>query len=422
MSDTTTLHASAATNAIGTRHAVVLIADKFERQGIDALTSFGCVVHNEAGATADDLPELIRTHDPDIIIVRSTKIREDALTVPSRLSLIVRAGAGYDNIDVTTASARGIYVANTPGKNAIAVAELTWGLILACDRRIPDQVRDLRNGRWDKKGYGDGMGMYGRTLGIIGLGEIGTEVARRGRAFGMNVIAWSRSLTEDRADELDIGFCTSYFNLAKMSDVISVHVAATPETHHFINADFFHTVKEGSIFVNTSRGTTVEPTALANAIREKKIRVGLDVYAQQPAPTEDTFADPIVELPHVYGTHHNGASTAQAQQAIATETVRVVTNYLTTGSVLHCVNRALSSTATSLLTVRHLNKPGVLSRIFEVIGKSQINVEEMENIIYDGAKAACARIYLDGTLEDADQQAIREHPAVLSVAQTDVPR
>jgi len=408
-------------NAVGTHHAVVLVIDKFNASGIDDLKAFGCIVHEEPDATADDLHERIAAHQPDVIIVRSTRINDDALRAASKLSLIVRAGAGYDNIDVATASALGVYVANTPGKNAIAVAELTMGLILCCDRRIPDQVQQLREGQWNKKGYGDGMGLYGRTLGIVGLGEIGREVAIRARAFGMRTVAWSRSLTQERADELGIGYCSSHINLAKMCDVVSVHVAATPDTQHFINTDFFSAMRDGAIFVNTSRGSTVDPEALANAVREKNIRAGLDVFAQQPAPTDSDFVDPIVTLPGVYGTHHNGASNQQSQQAIADETIRVVTHYLTTGTVLHCVNRGSSSTSTTLLTVRHLNKPGVLSRIFEIIGRARINVEEMENIIYDGAKAACARIYLGGTLNDGDCDSIREHECVLSLAQTDVP-
>ncbi|MEM7227671.1 MAG: NAD(P)-dependent oxidoreductase [Planctomycetota bacterium] len=420
MSDTSTLQSVSAADGSSTRSVVVLIADKFAASGIDALRAFGCTVHDEPGVTADELADMIRTHNPDVIVVRSTKVKAPAIDAADRLSLIVRAGAGYDNIDVKAASARGIFVANTPGKNAIAVAELAWGLILACDRRIPDQMRDLRDGRWDKKGYGNGVGMYGRTIGIIGLGQIGIEVAHRARAFGMTPIAWSRSLDEQRADELDIGYCESIINLAKMSDVVSVHVAATPETKNFIDADFFNAMKDGAIFVNTSRGSTVDADALADAVRTKKIKAGLDVYAQQPAAGDSAFKDPIVSLPGVYGTHHNGASTAQAQAAIADETVRVVTTYLTSGNVLHCVNRASSSSASRLLTVRHLNKPGVLTHVFDVIASTAINVEEMENIIYDGALAACARIYLARELNAEQLDRVRENAAILSVEQTPV--
>ncbi len=411
----TTAAASAASGG-----ATILIADKFEPQGVAALEKLGCAVHCESDVTPETLPQVVSRIDPSILIVRSTKVKAPVFEKAASLSLVVRAGAGYDNIDVAAASSRGVFVANCPGKNAIAVAELTWGLILSCDRRIPDQTADLRLGKWDKKGYAKCLGLYGRTLGIVGLGTIGQEVAKRGKAFGMRVVAWSRSLTEDRAAELGVEYCSSLINLAKMSDVVSLHVAATAETERLINESFLHAMKKGAILINTSRGSVVDEAALAAAIREKGLKSGLDVFAHQPAPTDTAFSDPIVKEPGVYGTHHNGASTDQAQAAIAAETVRIVRTYLDSGNVLHCVNRAQTSPATTLLTVRHLNRPGVLTHVFDIIGNAKINVEEMENVIYDGAHAACARIHLDGPLNDRQVGLVQENPNVLSVSQSPV--
>jgi D-3-phosphoglycerate dehydrogenase len=263
--------------------------------------------------------------------------------------------------------------------------------------------------------------LYGRTLGIVGLGQIGSEVAHRGKAFGMHVVAWSRSLTEDKADAVDIGYCSSIINLAKMSDVVSVNVASTPDTKNLINEQFFNSMKPGASFINTSRGTVVDQVALANAVRTKSIRCGLDVFANEPSAAQGEFTDPIVKEPGVYGTHHVGASTDQAQHAIAREAIRVVAEYVNTGRVLNCVNRAARTPATCLLTVRHINRPGVLAHIFYTLGQAGINVEDMENIIYEGTHAACARIQLDQPPLQEHVKAISANDAVLSVTLTSLP-
>ncbi|MHC4100053.1 MAG: NAD(P)-dependent oxidoreductase [Planctomycetota bacterium] len=395
----------------------VLIADKFDQTGIEQLEAIGCRVQFSPNLTADDVPAAVSENDPDVLIVRSTKVLTAAVEAAHRLSLIVRAGAGYDTIDVASASARGIFVANCPGMNAIAVAELAWALILTCDRRVPDQCADVRSGTWNKKEYAKKAGgLYGRTLGIVGLGRIGLEVAQRGKAFGMKVIAWSNSLTEDRAHELGLGYCSNLINLAKLADVISVHVAATPETKCLIGDKFCSALKPGAYLINTSRGSVVDETALTEAIRTKDVRAGLDVYANEPGAATGQFTNPIVQEPGVYGTHHVGASTDQAQQAIADEVVRIIDTYARTGTVPNCVNRAKATSATSLLTVRHLNRPGVLAHVFYTLGQAGINVQEMENIIYDGAQAACARIQLDEPPKPEHISAIRANDDVLSVA------
>ena len=393
-----------------------LIADKFEQAGLDGLQSLGCDVHFDPDLTADTLPAAIIKHDPDVLIVRSTKVQAEAVEVAGKLSLITRAGAGFDTIDVEAASAKGIFVANCPGKNSIAVAELTWALILCCDRRVPDQTADLRAGTWNKKEYSKSAGLCNRTLGIVGLGRIGREVARRGKAFGMRVIAWSRSLDEVKADELGVGYCANLVNLAKLSDVVSLHVAATGETKGLIGNKFCAALRPGAYLINTSRGSVVDEEALTRAIREKGVRAGLDVFSTEPGSSTGQVTDPIIREPGVYGTHHIGASTAQAQLAIAAEVLRIIENYQKTGEVLNCVNRAASTGATNLLTVRHLNRPGVLAHIFYTLGQGGINVEEMQNTIYRGAKAACARIQLDECPTAEQLSAIRANDDVMSVS------
>ncbi|MGH9764125.1 MAG: NAD(P)-dependent oxidoreductase, partial [Blastocatellia bacterium] len=204
----------------------ILIADKFPDDGRNTLRESGCEIIYDPDLKDDSLVKAISDTAAEVLIVRSTKVTTPMLET-GRLSLVVRAGAGYNTIDVKTASTRGIYVANCPGKNSIAVAELAFGLIVSLDRRIPDNVLDLRESRWNKKEYGKAQGLFGRTLGLIGLGQIGREMIPRATAFGMPVIAWSRNLNPKRAEALGIEMRLSPIEVAAASDIVSLHVALT---------------------------------------------------------------------------------------------------------------------------------------------------------------------------------------------------
>ena len=372
----------------------VLIADKFEQSGIDGLTAAGCTVSSKPGLKDDALAAEVASWQPDVLVVRSTKVNE-AILAAGPLKLVVRAGAGYNTIDVAAASHRGIYVSNCPGKNSIAVAELAFGLIMALDRRLADNVTALRNGQWNKSEFSKARGLYGQTLGLIGLGQIGREMIPRARGFGLHVTAWSRSLTPDKAADLGIGHQPDPASVAAHSDIVSVHVALNQGTRGLLGADFFAAMRPGAMFVNTARAEVVDQAALAAAIRDKKIRVGLDVHANEPAGGTGEFADPIVKEPGVYGTHHIGASTNQAQEAIAAETVRIVRAFKETGHVPNVVNLARTTPATCSLVVRHMDRPGVLASVLDAISAERINVQEMENVVFDGAQAAVARINLE---------------------------
>jgi D-3-phosphoglycerate dehydrogenase len=372
----------------------VLIADKFERSGLEALQAFGCEVIYQPDLKDDSLVAEIRRVRPDVLVVRSTRVTEPMFDA-GPIKLVVRAGAGYNTIDVAAASKRGIYVSNCPGKNSIAVAELAFGLILALDRRIADNVIELRQGRWNKKEFSKARGLYGRTLGLIGVGQIGQEMIPRAHAFGMKVIAWSRSLTPERAATLGIARKDSPLDVAREADVISVHLALTPETRGLIGREFFAAMREGAYFINTSRGEIVDQEALIKAMRERGIRAGLDVYASEPTAGTDDFTDEIAREPNLYGTHHIGASTDQAQEAIAAETVRIIKTFKETGKVPNVVNLAERTPATHTLVVRHRDRPGVLAHVLGAIRAAEINVQEMENIVFAGAQAAIARINLE---------------------------
>ncbi|HEY0098173.1 MAG TPA: 3-phosphoglycerate dehydrogenase family protein [Pyrinomonadaceae bacterium] len=372
----------------------VLIADKFEQSGRDGLEAAGCDYSYQPDVKEESLVEAIRAYAPDALVVRSTKVSE-AMLDAGALKLVVRAGAGYNTIDVTAASRRGIYVSNCPGKNSIAVAELTFALILALDRRIADNVSTLRQGQWNKKEFSKARGLYGRTLGLVGTGQIGQEVIRRALAFGMRVVAWSKSLTQERAAELGIERASSPIDVARAADIVSVHVALKPETRGFIGADFFGAMREGAYFINTARGEVVDQNALLAAMHTRGLRAGLDVFAAEPAGATGEFTDEIAREANLYGTHHIGASTDQAQEAIAAETVRIIRTFKETGKVPNVVNLAARTPATHLLVVRHRDRPGVLAQVLDAIRAAHINVQEMENIVFEGAEAAVARINLE---------------------------
>ena len=389
----------------------ILIADKFEKSGIDGLKAAGCEVVVDPDLKDDSLRDAIGSTGADVLVVRSTKVTAPMLDA-GRLSLVVRAGAGYNTIDVAAASKRGIYVSNCPGKNAIAVAELAFALILALDRRVPDNVAELRAGKWNKKEYAKAQGLYGKTLGLLGIGNIGQEMIRRAAGFGLNVVLWSRRfagerrpLTDQEARELDIEGASHQVTIevlptpadvAARADILSVHLALGPETKGLVNADLLGRLKQGATLINTARGEVVDHTAVATAVRDRGLRVGLDVFANDPAGATGEFSDELLTLPGVYGTHHIGASTDQAQEAIAAETVRIIRSYKETGRVPNVVNLARRTPATHMLVVRHHDRPGVLAHVFDAIRAANLNVQETENIVFEGAQAAIARINVDG--------------------------
>jgi D-3-phosphoglycerate dehydrogenase len=379
----------------------VLIADKFEDSGVLALKSSGCDVVYRPDLKDEALTAALRETSADVLVVRSTVVTAPMLEA-GPLALVVRAGAGYNTIDVATASKRGIYVSNCPGKNAIAVAELAFALILALDRRVPDNVADLRAGVWNKKEYSNARGLFGRTLGLLGYGNIGQETAKRAHAFGMPVLVWSRRFAARPGDmtpatELPTEIARTPQEVAERCDVLSIHLALNAETKGLVGASVFDKLRAGAYVINTARAEVVDYAALAKAAREKHLRVGLDVFATEPSGATGEFKDPITAIPNVYGTHHIGASTDQAQEAIAAETVRIITSYKDTGKVPNVVNLARKTPATHMLVVRHRDRPGVLAHVFDRLRSGNINVQETENVIFDGAEAAVARINLDGS-------------------------
>ncbi len=412
----------------------VLIADKFEQSGIDGLKAIGCEVVYEPDLKDEALAEAIGKTQADVLVVRSTVVTEKMMD-SGHLDLIVRAGAGYNTIDVEAASARGIYVSNCPGKNSVAVAELAFGLIIALDRRIPDNVAELRRGKWNKKEYSKSRGLQGMTLGLLGFGNIGQEMAKRAQAFGMNLAIWSEmgvSLGPDRLP-VDLPLLVKFrpasltlveprievydtpAEVAAQSDILSIHLALNDKTRGVVDEKVLGQLKPGSYVVNTARAEVLDYNALQKAVKEKGIRVALDVYPGEPASGTADFTHGILGLPNVYGTHHIGASTSQAQEAIAAETIRIVKTFKETGRVPNVVNLAKQSPATHALVIRHKDRPGVLAHVLDCVRDAGINVQETENVIFARAEAAVARVNLDQPPPSELQAKIRAHKDILDL-------
>ena len=313
----------------------ILVADKMAKTALEALENLGAQITFNPDLGADDLPSAIADHE--MLIVRSTKVQAPTIDEAQNLKVIIRSGAGTNTIDVDKAASKNIYVCNCPGTNSDAVAELAIGHLIAADRRIVFANSDMRNNKWRKKEYQNSRGLKGRTLGVVGVGAIGKCVISRAKGMEMNVIAWSRSLTPEKAQELGVTRCETPYEVASQADAISLHVAVKPETKHLVNEEFLSKMKDGAILVNCARGEIIDTAALKAAITSKGLRVGLDVFENEPTGGEDVFND--TELANMaVCTPHIGASTDQAADAVGNEVIRIVSVFKETGKPVNSVN------------------------------------------------------------------------------------
>ncbi|MBO0846398.1 MAG: NAD(P)-binding domain-containing protein [Nocardioides sp.] len=395
----------------------ILFADKVPEQTLHDLEAHGHECALEPDLSAEDLVERIAGYD--VLVVRSTKVRRAVFEAADRLVLVIRAGAGTNTIDTDAAAERGVFVSNVPGRNAAAVAELTMGLLLAVDRRIADNVADVRRGRWDKKTYGKAEGLLGSTMGILGLGSIGFLVAERAAAFGIRVQSVAKegrsAATVARAEELGITMCGSLEELVDTSDIISLHVPASPDTKHLVDKTFLSRMKDGAILLNTSRGDVVDEAALLSALDEGRVRAGLDVFDSEPGSGQAEWDSPLAKHPAVVATHHIGASTAQAQRAIAEGVTEIVDAFMT-GEARNCVNLDPHRLGSIALTVRHLDRVGMLAEVLDLLSAAHLNVQHMVNRVFRGGKAAVAFIDVEGDVSDELLDALRAIRGVLGIS------
>jgi len=390
----------------------ILIADKLSKTAITELEKLGGKVTFSPDLSADDLPGSIG--DAEILIVRSTKVKAATIEAAKNLSLIIRAGAGVNTIDLEKASSLGVSVANCPGTNTDAVAELAIGHLIAADRCIVAASQDMRDGKWRKKEYGKAQGLKGRTLGVVGLGAIGKAVVKRAKGLDMDVVAWSRSLTPEKAEALGVGYCKDVLELAGKADAVSVHLASKPDTKHIINEAFLSKMKDGAILVNAARGEVLDTAALKQFIKSKNLKVGLDVFENEPAGGEASFEDK--ELAHMIAcTPHIGASTNQAAEAVASTVVQIVKSYADSGKPINTVNIQQTSPAKSTLVVRHYNHVGVLASVLDELRSANINIEEMENTVFAGGNAASCALQLDDSPAKECVEKIGQNKEIIQV-------
>ncbi len=298
------------------------ICDPIAQEGVEYLKKEGFEVIDLTGVPKDELPKHVG--DLDAIIIRSaTKVRKEFIDAAKNLKVIGRAGVGLDNVDVEYAKSKGIKVLNTPGATSISVAELVIGLILAVMRKIAYADREMRHGKWPKKKC-KGIEMYGKTLGIIGIGRIGREVAKRARAFGMKIIYYDVFKLDDRtANELGVEY-RDLDDLIGEADVITLHVPLLPETKHMINAERIAKMKDGAIVINAARGGVVDEDALYEALKSGKLYgAALDVYEHEPLKESKLF-----ELDNIVLTPHIGAQAKEGQTRAGIEIAQKVAEAL----------------------------------------------------------------------------------------------
>ncbi len=376
----------------------LLIADKLHPRAVEELRTLPIEVVYEPELTKESLETQLQ--NVGILVVRSKEVTAKAIAGARQLNLIVRAGAEAATIDLKAASKGGVYVANCPGKNAGAVAELVMGQLVALDRRIPDAVLSLRSQKWERTEFGKAEGLAGKTIGIAGFGAIGREVAVLAKAFGLHPIAWSRGLSPARAAELGVGHVKTIEELASKSHILTLHLPVTDRTRQLVDKRVLDLLPKRAMLVNVARADLLDYSALREAVKNRGLRAAVDVYPDEPRGGGKVFTTDLFDVApsatggFVYGTPHIAASTDQAQLAIATETVRVIRSFLIDGTVPNCLNVSNVRAARFQLVIRMLDRVGTLANVLSVIKRHGINIEEVTNTVFDGGDASSTKLRL----------------------------
>lgn len=310
----------------------VLVTDGISDTGLKSLFDHPhFTVDRQPTLPPEELKNIIGEYEA--LIVRSqTKVTEDLLQYADKLKVIARAGVGVDNIDINAATRKGIIVINAPGANTIAATEHTLAMMLAVARKIPQAHTKTAGGEWDRNSF-KGVELYKKTLGVIGMGKIGTEVAKRAKSFGMNILGYDPYLTEERANKL--GMTKASLDLiARESDFITLHTPLTNDTKRLVNKEFLSKTKKGVRFINVARGGLIDEKALVQAIESGHVAgAALDVFEKEPAVDQE-----ILGNPNIIVTPHLGASTVEAQEKVAQEVSAEIIEILETQSIRNAVN------------------------------------------------------------------------------------
>ena len=317
----------------------ILVADRLPERFVEAMRTRGHPCEVDATLTETSLP--MSMGGVEVLVVRSTRVAASVFAASDSLRLVVRAGSGTNTIDCDEATRTGVLVANVPGRNSVAVAELTMGLLLAVDRAIPDNTSELRAGHWDKQRFGAvGRGLYGRSLGIVGLGNVGLAVAERAEGFGMQLFAQAKGSRSaealTRMARLGIEVVPDLVALASRVDVLSLHAPLNAETRGMVGADVLDALQPG-ILLNTARGDLVDTDALLARLDAGGLSAGLDVFPDEPGSGTAAWHSPLAAHPRVVGTHHIGASTQQAQEAVVDGVEEIIAAF-DKGELVNVVN------------------------------------------------------------------------------------
>ena len=385
----------------------VVICDPVSPKGIALFRKqpeFEVIVLDKRLPEAELLPVVA---DAEALVVRSeTKITRKVIESAPRLKVVGRAGVGVDNVDVEAATQRGIVVMNTPSGNTISTAELTFSMLLALARKIPQAHGSMKAGEWNRKSF-QGVEVYNKTLGILGMGRIGTEVARRAMAFGMQVVAYDPYLSLARAKALQVELVENLDDIYTVADFITVHMPMTDETRGMLNTAAFAKMKKGVRVLNCARGGIVNEKDLYEAIKSGQVAgAALDVYETEPLPKEF----PLRDLPQVIMTPHLGASTEEAQENVGIEVAEAISDYLLRGAVRNAVNLPNLDTKTFELVRPYLSLAEKLGRLLSVLTPKRND----QLVVTYGGKAAelptdpITRTVLKGFLENAGGQEVNQ--------------
>ena len=384
----------------------VLVADSISQRGVDELSRDGALdVVVQTGLSESQLVDLVPQFSA--LVVRSqTKVTANVLNAGTKLRVVGRAGVGVDNVDVETATRRGVIVLNAPGGNTVSTAEHAFSLLLSVARKIPPAEASIRSGKWDRKSF-EGVELYNKTLGVIGMGRIGSELSRRAIAFGMRVIAYDPYLSATRARSLQVELLDELDDLLASADFISLHTPLTTETHHIIDLARLQKTKRGVRIINCARGGLIDENALAQALQDRHVAgAALDVFETEPLPADS----PLRGAPNLVLTPHLGASTAEAQESVGIEIAQSIRAALLEGTIRNAVNMPNLDAKTLSIVGPHL-------RFGEKLGKflSQITPKRVDalNINYSGKvnevdTTAITRSVLKGFLQTAGGTDVNE--------------
>jgi D-3-phosphoglycerate dehydrogenase len=384
----------------------VLIADSISQRGIDELSRDNALeVTVKTGLSERELVDFIPQFNG--LVVRSqTKVTANVLNAGSKLRVVGRAGVGVDNVDVEAATRRGIVVLNAPGGNTVSTAEHAFSLLLSVARKIPQADANVRDKKWDKKQF-EGVELYDKTLGIIGMGRIGSELSRRAIAFGMRVIAYDPYLSATRARSLQVELVDELDDLLANADFISLHTPLTAETHHILDAARLQKTKRGVRIINCARGSLIDETALMKALQNRHVAgAALDVFETEPLPSDS----PLRSAPNLVLTPHLGASTAEAQESVGIEIAQSIRAALLDGTIRNAVNMPNLDAKTLAVIGPHLRFGEKLGRFLSQIAPKRVDTL---NINYSGKvnevdTTAITRSILKGFLQIAGGTDVNE--------------